>query len=41
MLPTDHEMILTMNAIDAHAQNSVAVDDLLLPVQKEFSQYTR
>jgi len=40
MLPTDHEMILAMNAVDAHAQDSVAIDELLLPIQKAFSQCT-
>lgn len=41
ILFTGQEMIFARNAIDAHVQNILVNDDLLLFILKTFSQYTR
>jgi hypothetical protein len=38
ILSTDEEMIPARNAIEAHAQDFVVVDEVLLPILKAFTQ---
>ena len=40
VLSTHQEMIPATKAIDAHAQDSVVKDELLLPILKAFSLHT-
>ena len=39
LLSTDQEMIPAMNTINAHVQNFVTNDEMLIPVLKAFLQY--
>jgi hypothetical protein len=41
VLSTHQEVIPATNAIDAHAQDSVVNDELLLPILKAFSERAR
>jgi hypothetical protein len=39
-MSTDQQMVPAMNAMDAHAQNIMANDDLFLPILKTFAHCT-